>query len=69
MGATAYIAARVEPELAAEFKRVYEAIDRLVSNELRRLIRRRIAENNEAPDPQSRTLQSRVEREPAHDSG
>jgi len=45
---TVHIAARLPPDLAAAFRRVCAEDERPVSNELRRLIRQRVAEDESA---------------------
>ena len=64
------IAARVPADVAEEFQRVCREDDRTVSNELRRMIRRRIAEDERSARPaKSDASEERTSRPSAHVSG
>lgn len=63
MSATVHLAARVEPDLAEDFRQICAAEERPVSQELRRLIRKRVSENDEGRPAQGAPVQTSVEQD------
>lgn len=63
-----YLSARVPADLAAKFRQLCSEDERPVSQELRRLVRQRVAQNDEGRPAQAAPVQEPVSQD-RHDAG